>query len=86
MHEKVEEAKIILERIFLMPVTIGDANEVLMRIEALQDRAAELLRVPAQPEQTCPSCNGEGYTRENGHIVWCEPCYGTGKSERSGGG
>lgn len=49
-------------------------------------RAAELLRVPAQPEQTCPYCKGEGYTRENGRVVWCDTCYGTGKSERSGGG
>ena len=79
MHEKVEEAKIILERIFLMPVSTGDANEVLERIEALRDSAAELLRAPAEPEQTCPMCDGKGFNKDTGRAVWCEVCYGTGQ-------
>lgn len=75
----------------------GDARKSFKRISQSQfsvlvsfagwlDRAAELQRVPAEPEQPCPMCDGKGFNREYGRTVWCEVCDGTGKSDRSGRG
>jgi len=49
--------------------------------------AAELLRAPAEPEQTCPVCFGDRERLNNDGLMHkCEFCDGTGKSNRSGRG
>ena len=49
-------------------------------------RAAELLRAPAEQEQTCPHCKGRKYVIGFFGVSRCSICKGTGKSNRSGRG
>lgn len=64
-------------------VAVAGNLEIVVEVP---DRAAELLRVPAEPEQTCPVCDGSGIIRERAQYKKCKTCDGTGKSNRSGRG
>lgn len=65
---------------------IARMSRIMKKLESLT-RAAEHLRAPAEPEQTCPSCNGLGIARDIDSIFRaCDACNGTGKSNRSGRG
>ena len=50
------------------------------------ESAAELLRVPAEPEQPCPRCEGAGQCADYIGKRVCSLCGGTGRANRSGRG
>ncbi len=78
----------IKEVLKLEPRTLSISQmEILIEYDAWLDSAAELLRAPAEPEQTCPVCFGDRERLNNDGLMHkCEFCDGTGKSNRSGRG